>query len=150
MSYLQEMIGDIWGVAKQLDALVVVPTNGDVRRDGRAVMGRGLAAQAAARWPDLPAALGGRLRRLGGAVFYFPDCEAFSFPVKRHWPDRADLALIARSAVDLARLAPLVTDRRVCLPRPGCGNGRLDWARVRPVIADALAGEQFVVVDRAP
>jgi len=53
--------GDIWHVATRQD-VVVIPVNLGWRGDGRAVMGAGIARQAAARFPGLAAAYGAELR----------------------------------------------------------------------------------------
>jgi hypothetical protein len=55
----REITGDLWQLADfgHADA-VCITTNGYVRRDGHAVMGRGCALQAAKRWPLLPKVLG--------------------------------------------------------------------------------------------
>ncbi len=47
-----ETIGDIWKYADQGD-VIVITTNGSLTRDGRAIFGRGVARQAALRFPDL-------------------------------------------------------------------------------------------------
>jgi hypothetical protein len=79
-------------------AICCVTTNGFVR-NGKAVMGRGVARQAAQRWPDLPARLGQQLGRdesepgpFGSAAppYYgnhvqFIGYRLVSFPVKPCW-----------------------------------------------------------------
>lgn len=50
-------VGNIWEIAGELDT-IVIPTNEGWKRNGENVMGRGLAAQAAKRWPNLPAIYG--------------------------------------------------------------------------------------------
>ena len=50
---MQETVGDIWQVATPKD-VVVVPTNVGWTSTGKNVMGRGLARDAARRWPQLP------------------------------------------------------------------------------------------------
>lgn len=51
------VVGDVWQLANELDT-IVIPTNEGWKRNGQNVMGRGLAAQAAKRWPNLPAIYG--------------------------------------------------------------------------------------------
>ena len=67
-----------------------------------------------------------------------------AFPVKRHWRDPADPSLIVKSAFQLVELTDREGWRNVALPRPGCGNGRLDWEVVRPLLN--LLDDRFVVV----
>lgn len=75
----------------------------------------------------------------------------FSFPVKHNWYEHADLKLIERSAKELVDtiddifLDPDDRPPTIYLPRPGCGNGRLKWEDVKPVIEPYL-DDRFVVV----
>lgn len=117
----------------------IITTNGAVRSDGRAVMGRGCAKEAAARYPALPRLLGEKLRVFGNHVHFFSDdtigdrIGLFTFPVKHRWNERADLDLIARSVEELR--ATLLVSATYLLPRPGCGNGSLRWEAVQPIVA---------------
>ena len=143
---MKEATGNIWRVA--CDA-IVVPTNGDVNRHGEAVMGRGVALQAARRWPLLPKVLADLLRAHGNHVFdaYKPRRlpTLLTFPVKQHWHHMAELDLIERSAQELVARVDRLAYRRVALPRVGCGNGSLDWADVLPILARHL-DDRFILV----
>lgn len=68
-----------------------------------------------------------------------------TFPVKRHWRERAIRELITYSAEQLRDLIKAKGWRKVYLPRPGCGNGGLDWAMVRPALEGVLPPEVVVV-----
>ncbi len=70
-----------------------------------------------------------------------------SFPVKRHWHEAADPELIRSSARQLVALADKFGYERVVLPRPGCGNGRLSWEGIRPILAGIL-DDRFTVVHK--
>lgn len=59
---MKEVKGDIWKVAAENHDWIVIPTNGFVKVNGKAVMGRGLAYQAMEKYPELPAELGGRIK----------------------------------------------------------------------------------------
>jgi hypothetical protein len=63
---------------------VVIPTNGIVFPQHKAVMTRGLALQAAERFLQLPAELGSRLMTRGNHVFSFAHYYLFTFPTKAH------------------------------------------------------------------
>jgi macro domain-containing protein len=148
---MQERFGDLWDAAG--DARVIT-TNGTIRSDGRAVMGRGVARQATVRYVGLAKVLGRHLREVGNHVTVLLEAgetadrmPIVSFPVKEHWKDQANFALIARSAEELVALTEARGWRTVVLPRPGCGNGRLTWAEVAPVVT-ALLDDRFVVVER--
>ena len=154
---MREMAGDLWEVAVALKAdAIVITTNGFVKKNGEAVMGRGVAHQAKTRWPNLPFILGVHLAQGGNQVY--PLCHAYSpagpwiisFPVKHNWWERADPELIRVSAAQLLSMTeqPYYAFKTVVLPRPGCNNGRLVWeAVVRPIIAPILDDDRFVVVN---
>lgn len=142
-------IADLWDVA--CDARCIT-TNGAIKTDGRAVMGRGVALQACERYRGLRLAQGRALRRCGNVptilVAGVAEVEPalVSFPVKHHWADWADLMLIDQSA----RLLVALTDHEgwqiVVLPRPGCNNGHRSWEEVEPILRPLL-DDRFVVVN---
>lgn len=82
-----ELKGDLF--AQECDAICIT-TNGYVKTNGEAVMGRGVAKQAALRWPMLPASLGASLVLRGNVVQIMhvspwdgdPPYKIVSFPVK--------------------------------------------------------------------
>lgn len=141
---MREVRGNLWDAGADY---FVITTNGALRKDGAAVMGRGVALQAMKRYPGLEYSLGRRIQLRGNHVSAIG--RLISFPVKHHWREMADLKLIRRSAEELA---VYVTGQRhlgypieqVAMPRPGCGNGRLDWKDVKPLIKDVL-DDRFVV-----
>ena len=143
-----EVTGDLWTYPADFR---VITTNGARRRDGCAVMGRGCAAEAKAKYPALPALLGDRLRRRGNHVHFFSREELgvgaaqglFTFPVKHVWDQPADLALIAQSVAEFKRV--LLESARYVMPRPGCGNGQLDWNDVKPLLLELP--DNVVVID---
>ncbi len=59
------VVGDLFD--QKVEAICLT-TNGFVRKDGKAVMGRGVAAQAVVRWPVLPYILGHKIRHGAGNV----------------------------------------------------------------------------------
>ena len=126
-----EVSGNIWDYLGR--AVIALTTNGSLTRDGRAVVGRGVARQACSYCPDLPQRLGSLLRRggnhvhpLGGGLVTFPVEEtAWSHP---------DPMLIARSARELRGLADRERWETIVVPRPGCGGGGLDWKDVTPLL----------------
>ena len=128
---------------------VAITTNGDVRRDGCLVMGRGVARQAVEKYPAIQGLLGSKVRTHGNHVHYISSFKLFSFPVKHSGRDpQADLELVGRSARELCRMLTVLSDIPVVyLPKPGCGNGRLDWAAVRSVLREAIPGRRYIVCD---
>lgn len=142
-----EQQADIWHYWD--DGLwIAVTTNGTLRADGACVMGRGIAQQAAQRFPFLPFDLGRAIRASGNHVYAFPKQRIFSYPVKAHWKEPASFYLIQRSAEELAVIARAMQLPQVALVRPGCGNGGRDWAEVQPSIASIL-DNRFIIVEWA-
>ena len=143
---MQEVFGNLWS----FPGIKCVTTNGSIRSDGNAVMGRGCALQAKSLFPALPAMLAAHIKIHGNVVGFFPQCNIFSFPVKHRWTEKADLALIEASAKQLVTAAEDFTPTKyIYLPRPGCGNGQLSWEEVRPVIEPILASDRFYIVNYA-
>ncbi len=61
-----------------------------------------------------------------------------NFPTKRHWRNPSRLEDIRAG---LAALVTEIRERRIsslAIPPLGCGHGGLDWAVVRPMIAEAM------------
>lgn len=140
-----EVTGDLWDYPADIRCIT---TNGFVKKNGECVMGRGCAFEAKTRWPELPRQLGNILKINGNVVSFlrdFPDNPLLSFPVKHNWWERADIALIEKSARDLRTLIDGLGANVVVLPRPGCGNGQLNWDDVRPILAPIL-DDRFHVI----
>ena len=111
-------------------------------------MGRGVAQQAALRWPGLPYILGGLIRAGGNHVQMLGTWDSWqliALPVKHHWRDPADFILIERSLDELVGHVEKYGLNDVALPRPGCGNGGLEWKDVRPLLLERL-DDQFVIL----
>jgi hypothetical protein len=110
-------------------------------------MGRGCARQAAARFLELPRKLASRISAEGNHVFYFPEYRLITFPVKHNWWEAADSGLIERSARELLKIIEVKKIKEaVYLPRPGCGNGRLNWEDVKKILSPILKSDRFHIV----
>jgi len=142
---------DLW----EIDAdWLCITTNKTTKSDGRAVMGRGCAAEAVNRVPGVDINLGKAIR-MGCDVTPIGAWKGktiFSFPVKKHWRDKATLELIRASCMELRGewMMHLPRPRRptVAIPRPGCGCGGLDWDQVRPVLEVILKEDNFIVIHK--
>lgn len=142
---MREETGDLWQLSA--DARCIT-TNGAITTRGACVMGRGCAAEAKDRFRGIEYDLG-RLIRTNGNHVHELRTGLLSFPVKHHWREQADLELIARSAQELVALAELHPEwKRLLLPRPGCGNGRLQWESVSIVLTQVLTDDRFVIVTK--
>ena len=146
-----EAKGNIWDMRGDV---LCITTNGTVKNNGEAVMGRGVALQAKQYKPDVAKYLGSSIRKWGNHVRVIDKLSPsgrwlVSFPVKHNWWEIADIDLIERSAHELVALVDGqdLADywQEVLLPRPGCGNGQLSWDEVGPVLADVL-DDRFIAV----
>lgn len=134
-----EVTGNLWTYPADVR---VITTNGFVKKNGEAVMGRGCAKEASVRWPELPKILGRHLQTLGNIPLLFPASVGIlnlvSFPVKHNWFEKADPELIRVSATVISAWADLNNWQTIVIPRPGCGNGQLKWEDVKPILAPIL------------
>lgn len=137
-----EVAGDIWAYTTK--GIIVITTNGSLTRDGRAVLGRGVAKQAARSFPGLAEKLGMFIMEQGNHVFNLGE-GIVSFPVEETAWSLPDLHIIARSAQELAALTDASGWQQVVVPRPGCGGGGLAWHDVKPLLEPWL-DERFVVI----
>lgn len=134
---------------------VCVTTNGMVRRDGRAVMGRGIALTADQRF-GLARGLACKLNAQGNHAYDMGvrtdgktgrAMRVLTLPTKHDWRDKSDLALIERSLDEIVQLCDALRVSTCYLTCPGCANGGLDWeTQVRP-ICERILDDRFVVAD---
>lgn len=150
---MKEVFGDAWILSA--GKVLCITTNGCLKKSGECVMGRGIALEAARRFPNLPRAIGQLIQMHGNEVFllgpwaidkFHLQTQLVTFPVKHNWYEKADLPLIERSAKQLVQQAdPAWTE--IYLPRPGCGNGGLTWDQVKPIL-EPLFDDRFITVTR--
>lgn len=145
---MQEIEGDIWK-QHSFGRWIVITTNGAVRKDGACVMGRGVAKQAADRFPNLPYRLGKAIKDSGNRVYVFDDLNIITFPVKHHWQEKADIILIETSLKQLLEWSntPVRKHGKFFIVRAGVGNGKLSWETVKPLFEQYL-DDRFVVVSK--
>lgn len=130
----------------------VVTTNGMTKKDGAAVMGAGIARNAAMLFPSLPVLLGRSLRRHGNQAFAYRvndrnghPYNVVTMPTKQDWRNPSDIELIKASCAQMVEIADLNGFTRVYMPKPGCRNGGLNWeGQVKPVISQIL-DDRFMV-----
>lgn len=149
---MRERSGDLFVIGRVCSALVIT-TNGSVKTDGTAVMGRGVAKTAKDKYGNLDIKLGRQIRRNGNVVqiitrrFWLKHpYYLVSFPVKRSWWDDADMKLIKQSCKQLVKIADKEGWSDIAMPRPGCGNGNLKWSPVKKAIKELL-DDRFVIVN---
>lgn len=144
---MQIIKGNLWDFEGK--GWLVIPTNGIRKENGEAVMGAGLAKEAAERYPDLPRLLGERLK-IGNYIYFFHTYKVVTFPTKNHWKDPSDLELIIKSAVqllkDMQAFRRQGRDVKFYLPKIGCGLGGLEWHNVWGAVRPYLDEPEFVFV----
>lgn len=142
---MKEIKGNLWDFRGKDGYVLCITTNGTIKRDGTAVMGRGCALQAKNNYPGIAATLGRRLKYDGLKVVWLTT-RLIAFPVKYEWHQKANLDLIKKSATELAREAANLRQNWFLLPRPGCGNGQRDWeTEVKPIIENILPDNVLVI-----
>ena len=111
------------------------------------VMGKGIALQFRESFPDnskeyAEAAARGEVQV--GRMLVHKNTQLtgpkwiINFPTKRHWRNRSRIDWIVSGLQDLKRVIIEYGIRSVALPPLGCGNGKLEWVRVRSEIEAAL------------
>ena len=146
---MKEIEGDIWDYHKK-GHWIVITTNGIVKANGEAVMGKGIALQAKIRYPEIPHVLGRAILGRGNCLHFWGEKGLLFFPTKHNWRDKSDLTLIEESTKELVDFFDkTVTDYPVpiYLVRPGCSSGGLAWKDVKPILEKYL-DDRFVVVER--
>lgn len=141
-----EIKGNIWDFYKKdPEAFICITTNGFVKNNGECVMGAGVAKEAKDKFKGLATLLGSLIKKKGNNVFMLPGEKIFSYPTKHNWFEDSDLQLIEKSAKQLIKYINEYKIPRVYLPRPGCGNGKLKWKDVKPVIENILDDRVLIV-----
>lgn len=134
--------GNMWDVFGHTDVFLIT-TNPIRRKDGAVVMGRGIAKEAATRFPELPFAFGKRLptKFSCGLIGRYDGQLVGYFMVKDHWNNPADPAIIQASVDSLIKQTTVrcmcgkcENDMRIDLNFPGIGNGKLKREDVLPII----------------
>jgi len=153
MNIIKANITDLWKQGK----IVCTTTNGFVKKDGSAVMGRGNALAMSQTIPDLPKLLGQFIKKYGNRVGFIYQRSVISFPVKpitgtihnalpyiiKKFKEtdtipgflcKADLNIIETSMNQLNDLVKKFKLEEVYLPIPGVNNGQLKFTEVEPIL----------------
>jgi O-acetyl-ADP-ribose deacetylase (regulator of RNase III) len=62
-----------------------------------------------------------------------------NFPTKRHWKGKSKIEDIQSGLKALVREVEQLNIQAIAIPPLGCGNGGLDWAKVKSMIVDTCA-----------
>lgn len=130
--------GDIWSLQGEFDYVVITTNIGWKRVNGKTtgVMGRGIALQAAKRYPTFQEYWGLHCRQWEdrSEVAHWTSMPVIAFPTKPFnpqapylsWQSNSTYELCQKSMTELLELIPSLSPGRVLLPPVGCGNGGLD------------------------
>ena len=145
---MRELKGNAWDVYLDYDVLCIT-TNGTIKTNGECVMGAGIAKTAKNKFPTLPTILGKFIKEYGNRCFKLSKVNdntwLVSFPVKHNWWEIADLELIEKSSLELVEMADKFNWNKILLPRPGCGNGKLSWNEVKPILSEILDDRFYII-----
>lgn len=154
---------------------ICITTNGFIKKNGDAVMGKGCAARAKREWPGIDKKLGENIILSGNVPSFLHKAKAYdvlSFPVKPRtiicnndrsnvvthmrtqfspgshvpgWAAIANIKIIENSAKNLVKFANQYEYKKIALPRPGCGAGELEWENVKPILSNILDNRFYSV-----
>jgi hypothetical protein len=148
---VKEITGNLWDYYDQNGYPVCITTNGSVKKNGEAVMGRGCAKEAMDRYRGFPKMLGDRIKAYGNKphLFHLSGCRIIiTFPVKVEWHYQANKDLIRSSAMILKHIVDRLGIEKIVIPRPGCGNGQLKWEEVKPILEECNWDDRFLVITK--
>jgi hypothetical protein len=148
---MREIVGQLWNYYGLDPYIVLITTNGTIKKNNQAVMGRGCAKEASVKIPGIARLLGAHLSNFGN-VLMVTDKGYGTFPVKHNWWDEtADPALIMQSATALAKMIQHedFAGKTWILPRPGCGVGQLQWAQVKPMLERCGLPDNIWVISKS-
>lgn len=119
------------------------------------VMGKGIALQFKEQFPNTfklyaDAAKKGEIKI--GKMFVTQEATTegekiiINFPTKTEWFRKSQYSYIEDGLADLQRVLQKYQIHSIAIPPLGCGNGGLDWEKVKVMIQDSLANLQNVEV----
>lgn len=118
--------------------VICTTTNGEVKKDGKAVMGAGVAKFVRDTFPGVDVKLaqllnehGNRAFKLGTYDYNGKPVVLATFPTKEKWNESSKLDLIETSAKQLMQMADKFGWKNIYIPIPGCSNGGLVWSQVK-------------------
>jgi len=118
-------------------------------------MGKGIALQFKQRWPQNFKAYESACERKEvqlGKMFIVDLGQwekprfLINFPTKAHWKGDSEIGYIESGLKDLVLQVSRLGIKSIALPPLGCGNGKLDWSEVKPLIFEAFADRPDVEV----
>jgi O-acetyl-ADP-ribose deacetylase (regulator of RNase III) len=150
---MREISADAWSV----DCDVLCITTNCTINGGKNVMGGGIAAEAARRFPQLPRDYGRMIRSFGHHCYLMPPTNYWHedgssprpllmFPTKNEVWEDSTITRIIQSVLETKLLADVYQWTNIALPRPGAGLGGLNWAtEVKPAL-EKIIDDRFLIV----
>jgi len=145
--------GDIW---KEFEArpesYLVIPTNVGWKADGENVMGRGLAKQAAEKFPELPGLYGSCCQKYGEEVFVHVGRRIICAPTKPLNKEHPHLSWKAFSTFkDVKKSYRQIRDLSqkgltIVTPLLGAGNGGLRFTDAMMLVDEAKMPDNVILV----
>ncbi len=133
------------------DDAVCFTSNGVAKKDGKLVMGAGVAKQFRDRFAGIDQEAGTLVKQYGNicqivwSIHIGTPLSILAFPTKHHWRNPSYISLIEESALKLIELTNQNGWKLVLLPAPGCSNGGLNFDKeVKPVL-EKIFDPRFVV-----
>lgn len=120
------------------------------------VMGKGIALQFKQRWPRNFKAYADACKHKGikpGKVFIYDMGQweepryIINFPTKAHWRGDSKIEYVESGLRDLIEQVERLGIKSVALPPLGCGNGGLEWNKVKRVILEAFKNHPDIQVN---
>ena len=137
---------------------LVITTNGDIDKNGNAVMGKGNALEFKKLFPGIEKKFADYLNKYGNRAFNlgdyrlqsaidgdYVDIKILTCPTKHSWKNNSDLTLITKSCEQLVEMCNKFKIDTCFLPVPGCGNGGLNYKNTVKPVLDLILDERFYV-----
>lgn len=106
-------------------------------------MGKGIAYQFKIKYPNNnklyeEACKAGRFKI--GSILTFTENEKLiiNFPTKSEWRRKSEYSYITKGLETLVNLLPKLNVKSIAFPPLGCGNGGLEWNKVKTLITEAV------------
>ena len=119
------------------------------------VMGKGIALQFKDEFPHNYAVYAdacrkgelypGKLLVVKDRSLRYGEKTIVNFPTKVHWRNPSKYEYIEKGLVALREFVIAGKVESISIPPLGCGNGGLDWSRVKPMITEALSDLQTTI-----
>ena len=145
---LKEVKGNVWDLLNYTSTVCIL-TNNTVLENGKNIMGAGIALEACKRNQGLEMICGKAISDHTYSLGYdsITGAEMLRFPTKDKVWDNSELKIIVESLIRLREYCVCNTNKKVYLPRPGCGCGGLDWEEeVKPLCEHYLNDLENVII----